>query len=93
MALQVSKSKSADLKIAWPVKTREIHDHHINSSIWNQFKFRDNDIVIVTPGKSGTTWTQQIVAQLIFNGAEHIDLHALSPWFDLRIVPPMKRKP
>ena len=75
-------------KIAWPIKTREIHDHHINSSAWNGFKFRDDDIVIATNGKSGTTWMQQIVAQLIFDGAEGIDVHDLSPWVDLRILPP-----
>ena len=42
--------------IAWPVKAREIHNHHMNSAVWNDFKFRDDDIVIATYGKSGTTW-------------------------------------
>ena len=74
--------------IDWPVKTRDIHDHHINSTTWERVKFRDNDIIIVTNGKSGTTWMQQIVAQLIFEGAEGIDVHAMSPWIDLRILPP-----
>ena len=72
----------------WPIKTREIHDHHINSAVWNDFKFRDDDVIIVTSGKSGTTWMQQIVSQLIFNGADNFDVHALSPWVDLRIIPP-----
>ena len=74
--------------VAWPVKTREIHNHHMNSEVWNAFKFRDGDIVVATYGKSGTTWTQQIVSQLIFNGAEGVDVHGLSPWIDLRIMPP-----
>ncbi|MBC8037205.1 MAG: sulfotransferase domain-containing protein [Rhizobiales bacterium] len=74
--------------VAWPVKTREIHNHHMNSTVWNSFKFRDDDIVIATYAKSGTTWTQQIVSQLIFNGAEGIDVSKLSPWVDLRIMPP-----
>ena len=30
--------------------------------------FRDDDIVICTWAKSGTTWTQQIVGQLVFGG-------------------------
>jgi aryl sulfotransferase len=74
--------------IAWPVKTREIHNHHMNSEVWNSFKFRDDDIVIATYAKAGTTWMQQILAQLIFNGKEGIDVSPLSPWLDLRVMPP-----
>ena len=74
--------------IAWPVKTRELHNHHMNSTVWNDFKFRDDDIIISTYGKSGTTWMQQILAQLIFNGAEGIEVSPLSPWLDLRVMPP-----
>jgi aryl sulfotransferase len=74
--------------IAWPVKAREIHNHHMNSTVWNHFKFRDDDIVIATYAKSGTTWMQQIVAQLIFNGGEGINVPHLSPWVDLRVMPP-----
>jgi aryl sulfotransferase len=39
----------------WPVKTRELHNHHFDSTIWNEFQFRDDDIVIATYAKSGTT--------------------------------------
>jgi aryl sulfotransferase len=82
------KTKSSTAKIAWPVKTREMHNHHMNSTVWNNFKFRDDDIVIVTYAKSGTTWMQQIVGQLIFDGDEDTDVARLSPWVDLRIMPP-----
>jgi aryl sulfotransferase len=75
-------------QIAWPVKTRELHNHHMNSTVWNDFKFRDDDVVIATYAKSGTTWTQQIVGQLIFEGVEGIDVPTLSPWVDMRIMPP-----
>jgi aryl sulfotransferase len=71
--------------IAWPKKKRELHNHHFDSTIWNDFKFRDNDIVIATYAKSGTTWMQQIVSQLIFKGQEDINVSELSPWLDLRI--------
>ena len=74
---------SGTSSVAWPVKTREIHNHHMNSEVWNSFKFRDDDIVIATYGKAGTTWMQQILAQLIFNGAEDIEVSPLSPWLDL----------
>ena len=40
---------------AWPRKTRELHSHHFDSTIWNDFKFRDDDIIIGTYAKSGTT--------------------------------------
>lgn len=70
-----------------PTKTRELHNHHFDSTIWNDFAFRDDDIVIATYAKSGTTWVQQIVSQLIFNGEEGMDVAEMSPWMDLRIPP------
>ncbi len=33
---------------AWPRKTRELHSHHFDSTMWNGFEFRDDDIVIGT---------------------------------------------
>jgi hypothetical protein len=33
---------------AWPVKTRELHTEHFDSTIWNDFAFRSDDIVIAT---------------------------------------------
>jgi aryl sulfotransferase len=74
-----------------PAKTRDIHNHHIDSTLWNDFPFRAGDIIIGTYGKAGTTWTQQIVAQLVFGGDGMIKVHEISPWWDLRIVPPEVR--
>ena len=54
--------------VAWPKKTRELHSHHFDSTVWNDLAFRDDDIVIATYAKSGTTWMQQIVGQLLFDG-------------------------
>ncbi len=85
---KAAKFRPAKARIAWPKKTREMHNQHMNSTVWNTFKFRDGDVVVATYAKSGTTWTQQIVAQLVFNGAEGIDVHHLSSWVDLRIIPP-----
>jgi len=76
-----------DQQAAWPKKTRELHSHHFDSTVWNDFSFRDDDIVIGTYGKSGTTWMQQIVSQLIFGGAEDLDVPGMSPWIDMRIPP------
>src|SRR4051794_39719658 len=69
----------------WPKKTREIHSHHFDSTVWNDFRFRDGDIVIATYAKSGTTWMQQIVAQLVFDGSPEVAVADLSPWVDLRV--------
>lgn len=68
----------------WPKKTQEFCNHHFDSTIWNHFRFRDDDIVIATYAKSGTTWVQQIVAQLLFNGRADLDVAQMSPWLDLR---------
>lgn len=86
---QTQGNHSADATVvAWPQKTRELHNFHMNSTVWNDFKFRDDDIVIATYAKSGTTWTQQIISQLIFDGVEGLNIHQMSPWVDLRILPP-----
>ncbi len=72
---------------AIPVKSRELRSHHFDSTIWNDFRFRDDDIVISTYAKSGTTWVQQIVSQLLFNGVTGLEVADMSPWLDLRVPP------
>ena len=68
----------------YPTKERE-HPHHLlDSTVWNEFKYRDDDIVINAYSKSGTTWVQQIIAQLIWRGAENINVSEMSPWLDCR---------
>ncbi len=75
------------MELAWPKKTREMHNQHLDSTIWNDFKFRDDDIVISTYAKSGTTWMQQIVSQLLFAGSTEQDTQAMSTWIDFRLPP------
>jgi aryl sulfotransferase len=79
--------------VAWPVKTREVHNHHFDSTIWNDLKFRDDDIVIATYAKSGTTWTQQMVAQMLHGGDPELAVAELSPWLDLRVPPKAVKLP
>jgi len=71
----------------WPQKTRDIFNHHMDSTHWDGFKFRDDDIIVGTWGKAGTTWTQQIVAQLLFNGDTNVNIDNISPWLDIRVMP------
>jgi aryl sulfotransferase len=77
---------------ATPRKTRDIHNHHMDSTLWDNFDFRGDDVVVATYAKSGTTWTQQIVGQLVHQGDPTVNLHDLSPWWDMRIVPPEARQ-
>jgi len=73
--------------INWPSKTREMHNHHIDSTVWNEFEYREGDVVIASWPKSGSTWLQQLVGQILHNGAAGLDLGMLSPWLDLRVPP------
>lgn len=71
----------------WLQKTRELESNHFDSTVWNDFRFRDDDVIIATYGKAGTTWTQQIVGQILTNGDENVDPGQMSPWLDLRVPP------
>ncbi|MEQ1754228.1 MAG: sulfotransferase domain-containing protein [Micropepsaceae bacterium] len=73
--------------IEYPKKMREFHNHHFDSTIWNDFRFRDNDIIISTYAKSGTTWTQQMIGQMLFGPDPELAVADLSPWLDLRVPP------
>ncbi|WP_124945067.1 sulfotransferase domain-containing protein [Sulfurirhabdus autotrophica] len=79
--------------ILWPAKVRELHNHHFDSTIWNDLQFREDDIVIATYAKSGTTWMQQILAQMLFNGNPELSVAEMSPWLDLRIPPKQVKLP
>jgi Sulfotransferase domain len=55
---------------------------------WEGFEFRPSDIVISTPAKCGTTWTQMLCALLIFDGPDFpAPLSEVSPWLDQTIRP------
>lgn len=59
-----------------------------DSARWLDFAFRDDDIVISTRSKSGTTWVQMICALLIFQTPDlPRPLAELSPWLDLLVAP------
>src|ERR1700681_4092133 len=60
----------------------------MDNARWDGFEFRPSDIVISTPPKCGTTWTQMLCALLIFDGPEFpARLGELSPWLDQSIRP------
>jgi hypothetical protein len=54
-----------------------------DSHRWDDFVFRPGDIVISTPPKCGTTWTQMLCALLIFDGPVFpAPLEQMSLWLD-----------
>jgi hypothetical protein len=56
-----------------------------DSARWNGFKFRDDDIVISTPPKAGTTWMQTLCEMLVFDDVElRQPLASISPWLDMQ---------
>lgn len=70
-----------------PEPARRIYiDAVSDSSRWDAFVPRAGDIVVSTPLKSGTTWTQGIVAMLIA-GDPAVDAQTSmkSPWIDINI--------
>ena len=54
----------------------------MDSTRWNRFQPRHDDIVISTSYKSGTTWTQGIVRQLVFLNQTAPTIDDVSPWLD-----------
>src|SRR5947207_9334500 len=55
-----------------------------DSSRWHGFELRPGDIIISTPPKCGTTWTQMICALLILQEPElPLPLDTLSTWIDM----------
>lgn len=68
-----------------PQRLHVYENHHLDSPRWERFVTRPGDILITTAYKSGTTWMQTIVANLLFQdrpipGA----ILDISPWIDMR---------
>lgn len=50
---------------------------------WDVFHPRVGDVILCTPAKAGTTWTQSMIAMLLHRSAELPErLSVLSPWID-----------
>ena len=67
----------------YPSKTLVFQNHHIDSERWIDFIPRDNDICIATTLKAGTTWTQALVANLLFPNQDFPkNVNEFCPWLD-----------
>jgi aryl sulfotransferase len=59
-----------------------------DSRRWTKVPFRASDIIISTPPKCGTTWTQRIVMSLLWPAGDAPGTRDdLSPWVDVRLRP------
>jgi hypothetical protein len=55
-----------------------------DSARWDGFEFRPGDIIITTPAKCGTTWTQMICGLLVFQTPDfYRPLAEITPWLDM----------
>lgn len=55
---------------------------------WDALELREGDIVISAPPKCGTTWTQRLVALLVFDGPDLPGpMSMVSPWLDQTTAP------
>ncbi|MEO5951613.1 MAG: sulfotransferase domain-containing protein, partial [Chloroflexia bacterium] len=75
-----------------PKKLHEYTNHPvIDSTRWGAYKHRPGDIIISTSYKTGTTWMQTIMANLVFqDGAFPAPVGAMSPWLDM-VLPPLEK--
>jgi aryl sulfotransferase len=67
-----------------PERRREYRSHLFDSRNWDGWRPRPDDVVISTSYKSGTTWMQNILRQLVFPEAPRPPVSAVSPWIDRR---------
>jgi hypothetical protein len=64
------------------------HNFIADCARWDGFSFREGDLIISTPPKCGTTWTQMICAMLIFQTPDlPKPLDLISPWLDQVLRP------
>lgn len=61
---------------------RTYRNHLLDSTRWERFVPREDDVVVVTPYKSGTTWMLNLVHRLIFLGIDAPPFH--EQWIDCR---------
>jgi aryl sulfotransferase len=76
-----------------PSRPQRLHRYETavaDSIRWDAYRPRAGDIVVMTPPKCGTTWTQMLCSLLVHGAKLPQPLSRLSPWLD-RLSTPMDR--
>jgi aryl sulfotransferase len=70
--------------------TRTVRNPVMDSRRWERFEPRDDDIIVATYSKSGTTWTQRIVDMLVHQSPAVRPFGDISLWVDATIFAPLE---
>jgi hypothetical protein len=69
--------------VTLPARTRTYQTAFFDSGRWDRFRPRAGDIIVCTPVKSGTTWTQMLCAMLVHQATVFPQpLTRLSRWLE-----------
>lgn len=67
---------------------RQYREADADNARWDGFEFRPGDVIISSPSKSGTTWTQALVALLVFDGPDFpAPIGRMSFWMEQKTRP------
>ncbi len=70
-----------------PRRSRIYQNHHLDSTRWDVVVPRDDDIIVTTAYKSGTTWMQHILLHMLYGDLDPLpDARTVSPWPDARFM-------
>lgn len=73
-----------------PKKSKIYKNESLDSNRWQGIEFRNDDIIIATSMKTGTTWMERILSLLIHQTPNRIDDKVMNaPWPDAIIFEPL----
>jgi hypothetical protein len=88
--MSIAESASDSWEAAACERPQRLHRYETavaDSIRWDAYRPRAGDIVVVTPPKCGTTWTQMLCALLVHGPELPQPLTRLSPWLDRLSIP------